>query len=102
MSTSFDFSTPEVTHGHVQDFANGRVNLPSDIAKTYRAQVRTLRERLETYLSENPDFALKKMLLSGSLAKGTALKTINDIDVGLYVASDKAPQHLGDLLGWLV
>lgn len=29
---------------------------------------------------------LAKMILSGSLAKSTALRTINDIDVGLYVA----------------
>ncbi len=101
MSTSFDFSTPEVTHDHIQDFADGRVNLPSDTAKVYRAQVRTLRERLETYLSENPDFGLKKMLLSGSLAKRTALKTLNDIDVGVYVASDQAPNNLGELLTWL-
>ncbi|HEX7261496.1 MAG TPA: CBASS oligonucleotide cyclase, partial [Luteolibacter sp.] len=61
----------------------------------------TLRERLETYVGEHPDFGLKKMLLSGSLAKRTALKTLNDIDVGVYVASDQAPHKLGDLLTWL-
>lgn len=101
MSTSFDFSTSEVTHDHVQNFADGKVNLPSDVAKIYRAQVRTLRERLETYINENPEFGLKKMLLSGSLAKGTALKTLNDIDVGVYVASAQAPHKLGELLTWL-
>ena len=36
-----------------------------------------------SYLEEHPDFELRKMLLSGSLAKGTALKSISDIDVGL-------------------
>lgn len=102
MSTLFDFSTPEVSHDDVQGFADSKVNLPTDVAKTYRAQVRTLRERLETYLGENPAFALKKMLLSGSLAKRTALKTLNDIDVGLYVASEHAPHMLGELLQWLV
>ncbi|MFC7339545.1 CBASS oligonucleotide cyclase [Haloferula chungangensis] len=101
MSTLFDFSTPEVTHDHVQDFADAKVNLPTDTAKVYRAQVRTLRDRLETYLGESPDFGLKKMLLSGSLAKRTALKTLNDIDVAVYVASDQAPHKLGELLTWL-
>lgn len=101
MSTLFDFSTPEVTHDHVQDFADAKVNLPSETAKVYRAQVRTLRDRLENYLGENPDFGLKKMLLSGSLAKRTALKSLNDIDVGVYVASDQAPHKLGELLTWL-
>ena len=34
---------------------------------------------------------LAKMVLSGSLAKGSALRTINDIDVGLYVKGESAP-----------
>ena len=42
------------------------------------------------------------MLLSGSLAKGTALKTINDIDVAMYVKGDGTPQELPKLLQWLV
>lgn len=41
------------------------------------------------------------MLLSGSLAKGTALKSINDIDVALYVKASEAPQNEIDLLIWL-
>lgn len=101
MATIFDFSTPEVSHNHVQDFADAKVNLPSETAKVYRAQVGRLRERLEAYLSENPDYGLRKMLLSGSLAKRTALKTINDIDVGVYIATDQAPHKLGELLTWL-
>ena len=36
-----------------------------------------------------------------SLAKGTALKTINDIDVALYVKASEAPQNEIDLLIWL-
>lgn len=101
MSTIFDFSKPEVAHDQIQEFADSKVNLPSETAKAYRAQVRTLRERLETYIGEHPDFGLKKMLLSGSLAKHTALKTLNDIDVGVYVASTQAPHNLGELLTWL-
>lgn len=101
MSTLFDFSTSEVGSAEIQQFADAKVNLPSDTAKVYRAQVRNLRDHLTRHTDANPDFGLKKMLLSGSLAKHTALKTINDIDVGLYVASDQAPEKLGDLLQWL-
>ena len=39
------------------------------------------------------------MLLSGSLAKRTALKNINDADVAVYVTS--APDDVGELTKWL-
>ena len=42
-----------------------------------------------------------KMLLSGSLAKGTALSTLSDIDVAVYVWGDDAPAEDGELLDWL-
>ncbi|MGA8822743.1 MAG: nucleotidyltransferase, partial [Pseudolabrys sp.] len=67
-------------------FAQDRVNLPKEKADEYREQVGRLRDRIETYLSEHPDFTLKKMLLSGSLAKGLALRTLNDIDVACYIS----------------
>ncbi len=50
-----------------------------------------LRDRLETYLADHPDFELRKMLLSGSLAKGTALKSVSDIDVACYIGAVRAP-----------
>ena len=56
-----------VDHGDIASFAQDRVNLPRDKASEYRAQARRLREKLDGYLSENPDFTLKKMLLSGSI-----------------------------------
>jgi len=77
------------------------VNLPQEKANEYRAQARRLRERLEGYLKENPDFSLRKMLLSGSLAKGTALRSINDIDVACYVSGAEAPQEVSALLEYL-
>ena len=41
-------------------------------------------------------------MLSGSLAKGTALKTLNDIDVAFYVKAEKAPSaEAKALLNWL-
>ena len=59
-----------VDHGEITRFAQDRVNLPRDKANEYRAQARRLREKLDGYLKEHPDFTLRKMLLSGSLAKG--------------------------------
>jgi hypothetical protein len=90
-----------VDHGDIARFAQERVNLPKDKADENRAQARRLRERLETYLDENPDFTLKKMQLSGSLAKGTALRSLNDIDVACYISGADAPTDVAALLNYL-
>ena len=87
-----------VGHAEIVRFADERVNLKRDDAKELRAQANRLRDRLETYLSEHPDFALRKMMLSGSLAKGTALKSISDIDVACYVSSASAPHQVSELV----
>lgn len=94
-------SRQHVGHGDIVRFADARVNLKREDAVDLRVQANRLRDRLETYLSEHPDFGLKKMLLSGSLAKGTALKSISDIDVACYVASESAPHAVGELIDWL-
>lgn len=90
-----------VGHGDIAKFAQEKVNLPKDKADEHRAQVRRLREKLEGYLGEHPDFTLRKMLLSGSLAKGTALRSLNDIDVACYVSGAGAPQEVAALLTYL-
>lgn len=90
-----------VNHKDIERFAIDRVNLPSEKAKIYRAQVRRLREKLTKHIAEHPDFKLKKMLLSGSLAKGTPLRSLNDIDVALYVSGDDAPHKVSDLLDYI-
>src|SRR5215831_14215787 len=90
-----------VDHSDIVRFAEDKVNLPKDKADEYRAQARRLRERLETYLAEHPDFSLKKMLLSGSLAKGTALRSLNDIDVACYISDADAPKDIASLLNYL-
>lgn len=86
-----------VDHGDIARFADERVNLKRDDASELRAQANRLRDRLDSYLEENPHFELRKMLLSGSLAKGTALKSISDIDVACYVSSETAPHKIGAL-----
>lgn len=90
-----------VGHKEILSFAEERVNLPRDKANELRAQARGLREKLESYLAEHPDFTLKKMLLSGSLAKGTALRSLNDIDVACYISGADAPQDVSKLLEYL-
>ena len=90
-----------VDHGDIVKFAQEKVNLPKDKADEYRAQARRLREKLEGYLDEHPDFTLKKMLLSGSLAKGTALRSLNDIDVACYISGADAPGDVPKLLNYL-
>lgn len=90
-----------VDHGDIARFAQDRVNLPKEKASEYRAQARRLRERLEAYLKEHPDFTLKKMQLSGSLAKGTALRSLNDIDVACYISGVHAPGDVTELLEYL-
>jgi predicted nucleotidyltransferase len=90
-----------ISHTDIADFADNYVNLKKDDATEYREQVNRLRLKLETYLAENPDFAIRKMILSGSLAKGTALKDINDIDVAVYVSSKEVPDSTAELIDWL-
>src|SRR6202163_4580740 len=94
-------SRAHIDHADIVKFAQERVNLPKDKADEYRAQARRLRERLEGYLAEHPDFTLKKMTLSGSLAKGTALRSLNDIDVACYITGAVAPGDVPRLLNYL-
>ena len=94
-------SRDHVNHSTIVRFADERVNLKREDAIELRRQANMLREKLESYLNEHPNFDLRKMLLSGSLAKGTALKSISDIDVACYVASNSAPHLIGDLIPWL-
>ena len=94
-------SRQHVDHADIVAFAEDRVNLPRDKANEYRAQARRLRERLDTYVSEHPDFTLRRMMLSGSLAKGTALRSLNDIDVAVYVSGSDAPRDVSGLLQYL-
>ena len=94
-------SLQHVGQTEICTFADDKVNLPSEKAKEYRAQVWRLRDRIEAYLNEHPDFTLKKMLLSGSLAKGTALRTLNDIDVACYISGADAPHEVRQLLDYL-
>ena len=94
-------SRTHVGHKELAAFAQDKVNLPKETADEYRAQAGRLRDKLEAYLADHQDFTLKKMLISGSLAKGTALRSINDIDVACYISGADAPHKVADLLEYL-
>ncbi len=93
--------TPYIQHSDVARFADEKVNLNRDRVKKYREQVDALRSRLVDKIREDPDFDLVKILHSGSIAKGTALSTINDMDVAVYVRKTATPTDEGELLRWL-
>jgi tRNA nucleotidyltransferase (CCA-adding enzyme) len=95
------FSSAQIGHSEIAAFANASVNLKREDAEEFREQVRRLREKLDKYASDHPDYGLIKTLLSGSLAKGTSLKALNDIDVAFYVKAEKTPKAEPDLLEWL-
>jgi len=90
-----------VSHADIAAFAAERVNLPQAVANDYRKQARGVREKVEAHLADHPDFTLKKMLLSGSLAKGTALRSLNDIDMACYVSGADLPGDPGALANYL-
>lgn len=94
-------SREHVTHGDILQFAKDKVNLPKEIADEYRAQAQRVREKVVGYLSDHPNFSLKKILLSGSLAKGTALKNLNDIDMACYISGSEAPKDIAELISYL-
>lgn len=90
-----------INYSVIKAFAEQRVNLPGDEAQKYRDQVNRLRDRLATHIANNPGFALVKMLHAGSVAKGTALRTINDLDMAVYVKKEETPVVDEDLVPWL-
>lgn len=94
-------SREHVSHKEIVAFAQDKVNLPQERAKSYREQANRLRDKLHNYLGEHPDFSLRKMLLSGSLAKGTALRSLNDIDVACYISGSDVPEDIQELLEYL-
>jgi tRNA nucleotidyltransferase (CCA-adding enzyme) len=97
-----DMSRLHVGHGDIAHFADEHVNLKREHVREYREQAGRLRERLEAHIAEHPEFSLRKILISGSLAKGTALKSIDDIDMALYITNADAPTEMTTLIPWLV
>jgi hypothetical protein len=91
----------EVSHQHVVTFAADRVNLPHDDAAKHRTQVNGLRDRLASKIAADPGYGLVKSLHAGSVAKRTALKDVNDLDLAVYVKAAEAPSDDSELVPWL-
>lgn len=90
-----------VSHSDIAQFAKDKVNLPKEKADDYRAQANRIREKIESYISEHPDFSLKRTMLSGSLAKGTSSRNYADIDVACYISGADVPKDVKVLLEYL-
>ena len=93
---------PIIEHATIAAFARQHVNLQADDVTIFRGQVNRLRDRLAAYISEHPDYSLVKMLHSGSVAKGTALSNVEDMDVAVYVRKTDAPSDERSLIYWLL
>lgn len=91
-----------VQHDVLATFARDHVNLPAGRVRDYRAQANRMREKLETHIAAHPDYALVKMLNAGSVAKGTALATIGDMDLAVYVRRAVVPAGDDELVFWLL
>lgn len=93
---------PYINHSSIVAFAEDRVNLKREDVKAHREQVNRLREGLAEYVKEHPDYNLVKMLHAGSVMKGTALKTVNDMDVAVYIRPSDETTDETRLLNWLI
>ncbi|WP_425005586.1 CBASS oligonucleotide cyclase [Mycolicibacterium sp. S3B2] len=92
---------PEISHTQITAYAADRVNLPHEDAVKHRGQVNGLRDRLASKIAANPGYGLVKSLHAGSVAKSTALKSVNDLDLAVYVKAAEAPADDPELVPWL-
>jgi tRNA nucleotidyltransferase (CCA-adding enzyme) len=90
-----------ITHKTISDYADNKINLRRDEVKEYRDQVNRLRDNLKVYIDDHPDYNLIKMIGSGSVPKGTALKTLNDMDVAIYIKKGDNTTSESEILLWL-
>lgn len=91
-----------IDHGAIATFATSNVNLPHEQVKKHRGQVNGLRNRLKVKIDVDPDYGLVKSLHAGSVAKGTALKSVNDLDLAVYIKASEAPtKDDAQLVPWL-
>jgi len=80
-----------VDHEILAAFAADRVNLPKSEVDEHRAQVERLRDHLKRVIENHEHYKLIKTLHSGSVRKGTALRSISDMDVAAYLDASQVP-----------
>lgn len=81
----------QIDHDTLAAFATSHVNLPKAERDRHRGQVNRLRDKLANHIAEHPEYSLIKTIHSGSIAKGTALKSTSDMDVAAYLDASKVP-----------
>jgi tRNA nucleotidyltransferase (CCA-adding enzyme) len=91
-----------VTHKDIYGYAEEKVNIRREDLTDRRAQVNRLRENLEPFIAAHPHYNLIKMLLAGSVIKGTALKDLNDMDLAVYIRKAANNPSESQLINWLV
>jgi hypothetical protein len=92
---------PQVTHRDLVSFADDKVNLKKSEVDNQRAQVNRLRDRIESRIAASPGYGFVKALHAGSVAKGTALRSVNDRDLAVYVKAEQAPDETPALVHWV-
>lgn len=91
-----------VTEQDIVGFIENKVNLKKKQWDVYSDQIGRFKNNLEEYIKENPEFELIKILNSGSCAKKTAISTLNDVDVAVYIRPEKISDHeLNNVLQYL-
>jgi hypothetical protein len=91
----------EVGHRDLVAFAEAKVNLKKTEVDDQRAQVKRLSDRITAKIKATPGYGLVKTLHAGSVAKGTALRNVNDRDLAVYVKAEQAPDDTPALVMWL-
>jgi Second Messenger Oligonucleotide or Dinucleotide Synthetase domain len=92
---------PQITHRDLVSFADDKVNLKKTEVDDQRAQVNRLRDRIEDKIAASPGYGFVKALHAGSVAKGTALRNVNDRDLAVYVKAEQAPDETPALVNWV-
>lgn len=78
-----------VTEKNLEDFITKKVNIDKKQWKVCSDQLNRFKNNLEEYINANPEFDVIKILNSGSCAKKTAISTLNDMDVAVYLKPDR-------------
>lgn len=93
---------PIIRHTHIAQFAERFVAIPQDQETKCHELFRRMSARLQEYKEAYPESGLVKLILSGPVAKGIALRTTENLDVALYVTDRLAPSSAGELHAWLL
>lgn len=95
------WQVPHIKHRDLVAFADDKVNLKRSEVDDQRAQVNRLRDRIEAKIAASPGYGFVKALHAGSVAKGTALRNVNDRDLAVYVKAEQAPHETHGLVNWV-